>query len=74
MQVLEVYVASDAEARKYRDWFVNAGAPETIVRVVDEPWMNLPAVRTERNLHQGVTSLGYILGLLSSSPPRRSDV
>jgi hypothetical protein len=63
MRIVEVYVGSEGEAMLYREHMRCLGALGAVVRIVQDPWLQLPAVRTERNLYQGETNVGRVLGV-----------
>lgn len=70
MRIVEVYVGSEGEAMLYREHMKCLGVLGAVVRIVQDPWLQLPAVRTERNLYQGETNVGRVLGALSAQENR----
>jgi hypothetical protein len=69
MDLLELYVGSEEEARSYRDRLRNVKSgleKDTLVKVVSDSDFRLPAIRTSSNFYEGELSVGKLLAYIAS--------
>lgn len=67
MKVLALYVRTEQEGSFYRERFCQHGI-EPAVHVMPDATFYLPALRTEKNLYQGMRSVERVLALVLQSP------
>ena len=60
-KIREFYVRTDAERDQLIAGLLLRGAWSIPVRVINDPWISLPAVLTEGNLFEGALNVGRVL-------------
>ncbi len=71
MKVVALYVRTEQEGSFYRDRLYQHGI-DPAVHVVPDATFFLPALRTEKNLYQGMRSVERVLAVVLQSPAEQA--